>query len=94
MKSNYPVIVLLFVLSGLNSFSQTNVKWEKQNFPGRESEYSKAFKAYDEGNKLFYYVGPPAYEGALVQYLEAYAFNPNNDELNFHIGHVLQFLIY
>jgi outer membrane protein OmpA-like peptidoglycan-associated protein len=92
MKSNYSTysifFIVFFLFSGLFVSAQTNMEWKKENFPGRENEYSQAYKAYDEGNRLFYNIGPPGYEGALVQYLEAYKFNPDNDQLNFHIGHI------
>lgn len=87
MKSNC-IILAIVSLFGVLAISAQNVEWHKENFPGKESEYKLAYKAYDEGNRLFYNVGPPGYEGALVQYLDAYTFNPNNDELNFHIGHI------
>ncbi len=88
MKSNNLILVLVFLCSFLRISAQTNVDWKKENFPGKEAEYNKAYKAYDEGNRLFYSIGPPGYEGALVQYLEAYEFNPDNDLLNFHLGHI------
>lgn len=88
MKSHHLVAVLAMIVLNVRLTAQTNVEWKKENFPGRESEYNKAYKAYDEGNRLYYNIGPPGYEGALVQYLEAYKFNPDNDQLNFHLGHI------
>jgi len=88
MKSHYLVAVLAMLILGIQLSAQTNVEWKKENFPGKESEYNSAYKAYDEGNRLFYNIGPPGYEGALAQYLEAYQFNPDNDLLNFHLGHI------
>jgi outer membrane protein OmpA-like peptidoglycan-associated protein len=88
MKSYYLVAALAMLTFSIRLSAQTNVEWKKENFPGRESEFNKAYKAYDEGNRLFYNVGPPGYEGALAQYLEAFQFNPDNDQLNFHIGHI------
>ena len=87
MKPNC-LTLALFALFLMASVTAQNVEWKKENFPGKETEYNKAYKAFDEGNRLFYNIGPPAYEGALEQYMEAFKFNPQNDELNFHIGHI------
>jgi outer membrane protein OmpA-like peptidoglycan-associated protein len=88
MKSNNLILTLaaLFLIIGVQA--QKNVDWKKENFPGKESEFEKAFKTYEEGNKIFYDGGPPYYEAALVKYQEAYVFNPDNDYLNFHMGHI------
>lgn len=68
-------------------FSQKNVEWKKANFPGKETEFKKAYKTFMDGDKL-YYKGAPYYEEALEKFLEANKFNPDNDYLNFHIGHI------
>ena len=88
MKYIRITFVLFILISGLVLNAQTNVEWKKENFPGRESEYNSAYKAYEEGNRLFYNIGPPGYEGALLYYTDAYKLNPDNDQLNFHIGHI------
>ncbi len=88
MKFNRLILLLSFIFSVSVLSAQTNVEWKKENFPGKEAEFDKAYKSYIEGDKLYYNIGPPAYEGALLKYLEAYEFNPNNDEVNLHIGHI------
>jgi outer membrane protein OmpA-like peptidoglycan-associated protein len=88
MKYKCFFVFFALIFAAIQISAQTNVEWKKENFPGRESEYANAYKSYDEGNRLFYNIGPPGYEGALVYYLEAYKFNPDNDELNFHLGHI------
>jgi len=88
MKSNYLILTLSLLFLAITVSAQKNIEWKKENFPGQEAEYNRAYKSYDEGNRLFYEVGPPGYEGALIKYQEAYEFNPNNDELNFHMGHI------
>jgi outer membrane protein OmpA-like peptidoglycan-associated protein len=86
MKNTQILSLALFLGSGF-LFSQKNVEWKKENFPGKETEFNAAYKTYIAGEKMFY-DGPPSYEGALAKYLEAYQFNPENDYLNFHIGHI------
>lgn len=88
MKINGLIFLIAILFSSIVLSAQTNVEWKKSNFPGKEAEFDKAYKAYQEGDKLYYNIGPPAYEGALLKYLEANAFNPDNDQLNFHIGHI------
>lgn len=86
MKLIFRVGLLLFITTNF-VVSQGNIEWKKSNFPGKEKEFNKAFKAFKDGDKL-YYKGPPYYEEALVKFSEAIAFNPNNDYLNFHMGHI------
>lgn len=88
MRSNNLIITLAFIFITVSLQAQSNVDWKKENFPGRESEFDKAFKTYEEGNKMYYEGGPPLYEAALAKYLDAYQFNPDNDYLNFHLGHI------
>jgi len=88
MRFNYLIITLAFAFITISLQAQNNVDWKKENFPGRESEFDKAFKVYEEGNKMYYDGGPPLYEAALAKYLDAYNFNPDNDYLNFHLGHI------
>jgi len=86
MHLKLTTLIFIFFCSILG-YNQANVEWKKENFPGKQQEFDVAYKAYLSGEKL-YYQGPPSYEAALVKYLEAYQFNPNNDYLNFHIGHI------
>ncbi len=88
MRSNNLIITLAFLFITISLQAQKNVDWKKENFPGRETEFEKAFKTYEEGNKMYYEGGPPLYEAALAKYLDAYNFNPDNDYLNFHLGHI------
>lgn len=88
MRSNNLITTLAFIFITVSLQAQSNIDWKKENFPGRESEFDKAFKTYEEGNKMYYEGGPPLYEAALAKYLDAYQFNPDNDYLNFHLGHI------
>ncbi len=87
MNKTYSITLFVILVTIVNITAQSNVEWKKENFPGKEAEFKSAFKTYLEGEK-FYYDGPPFYEPALEKYLEANKFNPNNDLLNFHIGHI------
>lgn len=73
-------------LISIQLFSQ-NVEWKKENFPGREELFKESFKRLEKADQL-YNQGPPFYQAALVEYLGANEFNPNNDMTNFHIGHI------
>src|SRR5689334_16030413 len=87
MKSNNLILTLvsLFLIIGVHA--QKNVEWKKENFPGKEAEFDRAYKVFGDAYRL-YQQGPPFYEAALPKYLEAYQFNPDNDLLNFELGHI------
>src|SRR5688572_16714257 len=88
MNAKPHFLLIAILVSFSNIFAQKNVEWKKENFPGQEAAFADAYKNYMDGEKMYWNIGPPAYEGALVKYLDAYKFNPDNDLLNFHIGHI------
>src|SRR5687768_3201577 len=81
------ITVFAIIVSTCLLNAQRNVDWKKSNFPQKEAEFNAAYKIFMDGEKL-YYKGPPFYEEALVKFLEAYKFNPDNSYLNFQIGHI------
>src|SRR5688572_29447375 len=87
MKPQLTTLSFLLFFGPLFIQAQKNVEWRKENFPNQQEEYKEAYKYYVQGEEL-YYDGPMFYEEALYKYMQAYKFNPDNDYLNFHIGHI------
>lgn len=70
----------------LSTETLKNVRFEKEHF-GKEKrkELKKAIKHLKEGNEL-YEEGRAKYKEALLHFIQANKFNPNNAKLNFKIG--------
>ncbi len=62
-----------------------NIEFEKKNFPGKKDELNEAKDNIKKGNEIFEQ-GEAYHRDALLYYLKAQAFNPNNAKLNFKIG--------
>ncbi|MFW5793671.1 MAG: OmpA family protein [Bacteroidota bacterium] len=81
-KSIFLTIIAFFFAA--NTFSQ-NVDFHRDYFPSDRSGLKEAKKNLKEGQKL-YEMGPGKYDEALVYFLKANTFNPNNAWLNYDIG--------
>jgi outer membrane protein OmpA-like peptidoglycan-associated protein len=79
--------ILLVILTFAFSFSSLsqNVEFHKNFFPSDRAGLKEATQDLKDGNKL-YEKGPGLYSDALVYFLRANTFNPNNAELNYKIG--------
>jgi outer membrane protein OmpA-like peptidoglycan-associated protein/tetratricopeptide (TPR) repeat protein len=78
-------IMLCGIFFAAASIAQTNVDFTKKNFPNRKDALKEAMKDIKIGDQ-YYAKGFGFYDLALPNYLKAYAFNPNNAELNYKIG--------
>lgn len=69
-----------------DSFSQINpVKIRKKEFKKQDYGFREAWLAIKDANKYFS-MGSGSYREARENYMAAYAYNPNNAELNYMIG--------
>jgi len=80
-------IISFLLIAGFNAgvFAQTNVEFDKKNFPDKKKELKVALKEIEEGDAL-YVTGGGNYTLAIDHYLLAQRFNPNNALLNYKIG--------
>lgn len=84
--------IKLFLITLLVSnviIAQKNVPWNKDLFKDKKKEFKEAYKAFEAGNDLIYvdpYSALPDYVAGMEQYKIAYAFNPDNAELNYNMG--------
>ena len=79
--------ILIFVLIGLSvtRLSGQSVDFNKYNFPSHKDQLSKALENIKQGDK-YYESGEGMYHLAIIQYLKANEFNPQNALLNYKIG--------
>ncbi len=79
--------IVIFVLIGLSitRLSGQSVEFNKYNFPSHKDQLSKALENIKQGDK-YYESGPGMYHLAIIQYLKANDFNPQNALLNYKIG--------
>ncbi len=79
--------IVMFVLIGLSitRLSGQSVEFNKYNFPSHKDQLSKALENIKQGDK-YYESGPGMYHLAIIQYLKANDFNPQNALLNYKIG--------
>jgi outer membrane protein OmpA-like peptidoglycan-associated protein/tetratricopeptide (TPR) repeat protein len=80
--------LLIFALFATltNTYAQsTNIDFDKDNFPGKKEELSKAKDELKLGNK-YYEEGRAYMRLAIPPYLKAQEFNPNNAILNLKLG--------
>jgi outer membrane protein OmpA-like peptidoglycan-associated protein len=82
MKKNI-VLIILTVFTGL-TFAQDK-PWDKKLFKDQKDAFKEAYKHYEAGDAL-YNGFPPDYPGALLEYKEAFKFNPSSADLNYKMG--------
>jgi outer membrane protein OmpA-like peptidoglycan-associated protein/tetratricopeptide (TPR) repeat protein len=78
------LIVCLTIFGSIQA-QIVNVEYREKNFPGKETQFKKAFDHYKKGD-YYFLRGPVYFPLALENYLKAQDFNPNNADLNFQIG--------
>lgn len=83
IKQITPLLALVMLVN--TTLAQTNVDFDKDNFPGKKEELSKAKDEIKLGNK-YYDEGRAYMRLAIAPYLKANDFNPNNAILNLKIG--------
>ncbi|MCF8297912.1 MAG: OmpA family protein [Saprospiraceae bacterium] len=76
------LIILFLSFYTLNVLSQ-NIEFTEGNFPNKKEELKEAIENLTDGD---YYFNEGFYEKALISYLNAEYFNPNNALLNYKIG--------
>ena len=79
------IYIVAFLSLPLIYFAQTNVEFEKKNFPDKKDLLKEAINEFKEGNTVFE-GGENMYKAALPFYLKAQNFNPDNALLNYRIG--------
>lgn len=79
------VFILLAIILSCFAGSAQEVKFEKQNFPNKESEFKEAIQYLNKGIGLME-EDEPAYKLALPLLEKANSFNPDNADLNLRIG--------
>lgn len=67
-----------------------NVEFKSSNFPGDKAGFKEAMTNYRKGMKYFE-MGPNHFDEALDYCLKAETFNPNEANLNYHIGVIYSF---
>ncbi len=73
----------MLLLTIVQLTAQEDVRFRAGNFPGKGREFREARTNFREGD---YFFSVRNFDEALVNYLRAQDFNPNNSELNFKIG--------
>lgn len=77
------LLVICILASGL-SYSQENIEFSKELFPGLKDEFKEAVKNLEAGDGYF---EKEQFVAALNNYLKANNFNPDNARLNYRIGY-------
>ncbi len=81
--------IVIFIIAILTFFSlyssAQNVEFIRENFPGKDKEFTDARRNLNMGRKYFD-LDTSMYPLALEYLLDAQKFNPNNSELNYMIG--------
>ncbi|MCA1763946.1 MAG: hypothetical protein LC664_13275, partial [Flavobacteriales bacterium] len=80
------VLCLLTFVAALQISAQKSVPFEKSAFPNDKEGLKLAVKNLKEGDKIFDRENTAYYNLAIPFYEDAYAFNPNNAELNYRLG--------
>ncbi len=86
---HYSIFAFVLLFGSSAVLAQTNVEFEKDNFPNDKPALREAKRNLEEGNELFTKSQKEGYElwaPALDLFLKANAFNPNNALLNYKIG--------
>lgn len=93
LKMSVNKVIIILILSVLfmsdTILAQKSVEFKARNFPRKKKELDKALSELREGDAILKEVmkgNPGLAEQALPHYLDAYAFNPNNLELNHSVG--------
>jgi len=84
MKNIIRLLLVSFLSAG--AFAQTDTPFDKSVFKEQKDQLKEAVKNISEGDKYFYGEPFSDYKQALPYYEKAYAFNPNNADLNFKVG--------
>lgn len=84
MKNILLLISALFF--SLFAVSQSNIAFEKDNFPNDKDGFKEARKNLKDGDEIFDTGNTSLFNLALPFYQKAYNFNPNSAELNYKIG--------
>ena len=79
------IFTLLCIVASIVSVAQQNVEFNRSNFPNKRAEFRDANRELSQGDRIFY-SEHPLFREALVHYLKAQEFNPNNARLNYKIG--------
>jgi outer membrane protein OmpA-like peptidoglycan-associated protein len=80
------ILSIVAVISFFQVTAQTDTPFDKKVFSEQKSELKEAVKNIESGDKLFELYPFPNYTEALKFFEKAYAFNPNNADLNFKMG--------
>ena len=80
------LLLILFIFSGYCAFAQGDVAFVKDNFPNDKDGFKNARFYLKEGDKIFEEGNTSYMNLALPFYEKAYAFNPNNADLNYKLG--------
>src|SRR5690554_2624369 len=83
MKNFLLILTLIATYSG---FAQGDIAFVKENFPNDKDGFKDARYNLKEGDKIFDKGNTGYFNLALPFYESAYAFNPNNAELNYKLG--------
>ncbi len=81
--------IIVFLLMSLSLWSQNNVPFDEEHFPGRKQEMKKAKENLEDGIIL---LEDGRFDQAFELFREAYEVNPDNARLNFYIGRALAVL--
>jgi flagellar motor protein MotB len=76
---SFPFLFLYGISNG------QDIPFKPENFPGRENELKQALANVQKGDEM-YFEETPFYQVALPFYEKAYAFNPDNADLNNKLG--------
>ena len=79
------LFLLLVLLSAFMLANAQEIRFNKENFPGKEQEFLAALKWLNNGNKHMN-KRDPDYLSAVSEYLKANSFNPSDAQLNFNLG--------
>lgn len=79
-------LLILFIISSVFSFAQGDLAFAKENFPNDKDGLKEARWNIKEGDRIFEKGITGYFNQALPYYQKAYAFNPNNAELNYKLG--------
>ncbi len=81
------IILCVFIFAtAVQVIAQKSVPFEKSAFPNDREGLKLATKSLKEGDKIFDRENTAYYNLAIPFYEDAYAFNPNNAELNYRLG--------
>jgi outer membrane protein OmpA-like peptidoglycan-associated protein/tetratricopeptide (TPR) repeat protein len=83
MKRYLTILLSVFTLAAM---AQDNVLFEKDNFPNDKEGFKEAKFYLKEADKIFEEGNKSQFNLCIPNYEKAYAFNPDNAELNYKLG--------